>query len=260
MQVGKGVTKLKVGQRVVPFLLHHGEQGNGAWQEYVSIAEDYVWPVPDSVSDEVAAQFVINPWTAFGLVADLQIPKGEYLLQTAAASVLGRYVILLAQHYFKIKTINVVRRSEQVAELKAIGADEVICSKDEDVVARVKEITGGKGAYAGLDCVGGEATKPVCAGVRDDGTVFLFGSMAGTFDASATLPDLFRGVKLTGWGLLRYWDERREWFAREVGKLVEKKVLPIPGGEKVPLENIDDAFRKANSGPGGSAKVLLSSS
>lgn len=112
--MGKGVTKLKLGQRVVPFLLHHGEQGSGSWQEYITIAEDYVWSVPDSVSDETAAQFVINPWTAFGLVEDLQIPKGEYLLQTAAASVLGRYVITLAKHYFGIKTINVVRRKEQV--------------------------------------------------------------------------------------------------------------------------------------------------
>lgn len=111
------MTKLKEGQRVVPFLLHHGEQGNGSWQEYVSVAEDYVWPVPDSVSDESAAQIVINTWTAFGMVEDLKIPKGEYLLQTAAASVLGRYVIQLAKHYFGIKTINVVRRKEQVRYL-----------------------------------------------------------------------------------------------------------------------------------------------
>lgn len=93
-------------------------------------------------------------------------------------------------------------------EFKVIGVDEVICFKDEDVVVRVKEIIGGKGVYVGLDCVGGEVMKFVCVGVRDDGMVFLFGFMVGMFDVLVMLLDLFCGVKLIGWGLLWYWDER----------------------------------------------------
>lgn len=146
----------------------------------------------------------------------------------------------------------------QVSELKALGADEVICTIDEDIVSRVKSITNNLGAYAGLDCVGGAAMKPVCASVRNDGTVILFGSMSGTFDGSASLPDLFRGVKLTGWGLLRIWEAKRNVFAEEVGKLVTSKVLPEVGGEKVAMEGIEEAFRKANAGAGGAGKVLLS--
>ena len=123
MQIGEGVTKLKVGQRVTPFLHHSTELGEGSWQEYVEIPEDTAWPVPDSVTDEAASQFMMNPWTAYGLIEDLRVPKGEYLLQTGAASVIGRLVIQMAKHYWGIKTINVVRRVEQKAELKALGAE-----------------------------------------------------------------------------------------------------------------------------------------
>jgi NADPH:quinone reductase-like Zn-dependent oxidoreductase len=56
---------------------------------------------------------------------------------------LGRQLIKLAKHW-GIKTINLVRRKEQKAELEALGADEVISTSDEDVVTRVKDITGGK--------------------------------------------------------------------------------------------------------------------
>jgi NADPH:quinone reductase-like Zn-dependent oxidoreductase len=57
---------------------------------------------------------------AYGLVEDMAVPRGSYLLQTAAGSVLGRIVIALAKRR-GVKTINVVRRSEQKEELCALG-------------------------------------------------------------------------------------------------------------------------------------------
>lgn len=58
--------------------------------------------------------------TVYGMLYEHQIPKGEFLLQTAATSVLGRQIIALAEHY-GIQTINVVRRKEAIDELKSIG-------------------------------------------------------------------------------------------------------------------------------------------
>ena len=75
----------------MPFMwdsLPHG--GGGSWQEYLSVKENMLAPVPDSIPDEVASQFIINPWTVYGLLKDLAVPRGEYILQTAAGSVLGR--------------------------------------------------------------------------------------------------------------------------------------------------------------------------
>lgn len=63
--------------------------------------------------------------------------------------------------------------------------DEVICSQTEDIAARVKAITGGAGAAAVIDSVGGALSQSLGAAVRDGGTVWLYGLMDGlTFTAS----------------------------------------------------------------------------
>ncbi|CAM6122741.1 unnamed protein product [Calypogeia fissa] len=81
----EGVTSVAPGQRVVLGL----DSGNGSWQEYVSLTEELIIPIPDSISDESAAQFVINPWSVIRMLKEQDVPKGEYLIQTAAGSVLG---------------------------------------------------------------------------------------------------------------------------------------------------------------------------
>ena len=252
------MTKLKLGQRVTPFVRQTVEHGEGSWQDYVEISEDAAWPVPDSVTDEAASQFVINPWTAYGLIEDLRMPKGEYLLQTAAGSALGRHVIQMAKHYWGIKTINVVRRAEQKAELKALGADEVILSSDEDVVSRVKEITHGKLAYGAIDPIGGKFTKTVGSCVRSGGTVFVYGSLGGTLDATVGMLDLFRGVKLLGWSLGKYIEEQNgpTVVTREVGRLMEEKVVEPLSGERFDLADIEEALKCSKKNTRG-GKILL---
>ena len=117
--VGDGVRHLRPGQRVIPL----GVQGT--WQEYILAASAQLIPVPDGVSDQTAAQFVVNPLTAWIMtIEELALKPGEWLLQTAAGSTLGRVVLQIAR-LRGFKTINVVRRREQVEELKALGADEV---------------------------------------------------------------------------------------------------------------------------------------
>ena len=54
-----------------------------------------------------------------------------------------------------------MRCNEQIEELKALGADEVINSNEGDVVEKIRNITGGKLAYGAIDCVGGELTKVI---------------------------------------------------------------------------------------------------
>ncbi len=62
----------------------------------------------------------MNPPTAFGLLKSIGASPGEYVLQTAATSTVGKQIIALAKHW-GLKTINVVRREDAVAELKALG-------------------------------------------------------------------------------------------------------------------------------------------
>ncbi|KAG0556385.1 hypothetical protein KC19_11G049700 [Ceratodon purpureus] len=255
-EVGEGVTKLHKGQRVIPVTAPGSNKGNGSFQKYVAIDADFVLPVPGYMSDEVAAQFVVNPWTAYSLLKLLEVPKGEYIIQSAAGSTLGKIVICLAKHY-GIKTINIVRRSSQIAELKALGADEVICSAEEDVGAKLKEITGGKGAWGGLDAVFGTMTPMIAGGVRDEGKVYVYG-MLGGYSTTLGVGDLFRGVIITAFVSFKLLavPEKIHALAGEVAPLVKDGVIPVAEVEKYDLKEFKTALAKAGES-GRAGKILL---
>eukprot|EP00850_Spirogloea_muscicola_P001054 SM000004S14924 [mRNA] locus=s4:236798:238504:- [translate_table: standard] len=257
-EVGPGVSKFKRGQRVVALVFfRRAARWEGTWQEYLLVKAVDAVPIPDAISDEAAAQFVINPWTVYGMLNDAAVPEGEYLLQTAAASVIGRQMIQLAKHR-GIRTINLVRREEQKEQLHSIGADAVINFETEDVVARVKEITQGRLAYTAVDAVGGELTKRVAASVRKEGTVFIYGDLAGPSFCVDIADVLQRGVRILGWNLdtrvTREEDKRK--IAREMFRLLEERVVVPFAGEKFDLADFRTAIRKSQE-TGRSGKVFL---
>jgi trans-2-enoyl-CoA reductase len=256
-QVGEGVTVVRKGQRVVTITGTQVFQGNGAFQDYILLDASLVWPVPDDMTEEQAAQFVINPWTSYSMVQDLQVPKGEYIIQSAAGSTLGKQVISLAKHW-GIKTINVVRRSQQKAELLSLGADEVICSTEEDVVARVKEITAGKLAWGALDAVCGPMTATLGACVRSGGQIFIYGVLGGTTLSMNTL-DLWRDVQIRGWiiyNTIMPSAEKCQAVAAKVAPLVTSGVIPLAKCERWEFEDFLKAMEVAEKS-GGAKKLLL---
>ncbi|KAK9909308.1 hypothetical protein WJX75_000309 [Coccomyxa subellipsoidea] len=250
---GPAASKFPIGTRVVA-VPWNTFTGDGTWQQYTAVPEDKLIAVPDSVSDESASQFLVNPVTAFGFLETLKVPQGEYLLQTAAGSTIGRILITLAK-LRGVKTINVVRRKEQVQELLDIGADEVISSSDENVVARVKEITGRKMAYAAVDCVAGEMTDTVAASTREGGTVYVYGSMSGTTVTVGAGNFIFRTVHVTGFWLTKWLaqlgDAKTEKLSELMDLLAQGVIVPF-SGKKFPLEQVNEAiaesFKEARGG------------
>lgn len=171
-EVGEGVTHLRAGQRVIPLGVA------GTWQEYLLAGAAQVLPVPDTVSDQTAAQFVVNPLTAWIMtVEELGMKPGEWLLQTAAGSTLGRVVLQLAR-LRGFRTINVVRRRAQAEELRALGADEVIATDEEDLVGRVQEITGREGLRKAIDAVGGPVGGAVVRALGRGGVLLVYGLLS----------------------------------------------------------------------------------
>jgi len=170
IEIGSEVKTVTVGQRVHFLSL-------GTWSEYSIASPDSIIPLPDGISYELGCQIFINPATAYGLLDASGAQPGEWILQTAAGSALGRVLIRLA-NIKGIKTINLVRRAEQVAELKALGADEVVVSTSENVVERVKAITGGKGVRNIFDCVAGD-TSDLQQTLSYLGTIWVYGVLGG---------------------------------------------------------------------------------
>ncbi|MHB8624713.1 MAG: zinc-dependent alcohol dehydrogenase family protein [Aggregatilineales bacterium] len=172
--LGSEVKGLRVGQRVVPL-----GANQGTWQEYVTARAASVLPIPDSINDHQASMLLVNPPTAWIMLTEmLNVQPGEWLLQTAAGSAVGAWVIKIA-HKIGAKTINLVRRRDQIEALKAFGADEVICTSDEDVAERVKAITGGKGVPYALDAVGGDTGTQAFAALGRHGTLVVYGLLSG---------------------------------------------------------------------------------
>ncbi|KAJ7565623.1 hypothetical protein O6H91_02G067800 [Diphasiastrum complanatum] len=261
-ELGEGVSMFNLGQRVLPLLLSslYEKLGEGSWQDYISVPEEDLLAVPDSIPNEIAAQLE-NAWTAYALLLDLSLPNGEYLLQTAAGSSVGRLVIRLARRW-GLKTINIVRRDEVKEELKHLGADEVINSTTEDILARVKEITRGKGAYVGVDCVGGPISKTVASCIRDGGQMLAIGSLESK-DFVISFMDLSRGIKLKSWDVSPHCTQAkdvRDKEAMEVVKLLEEKIFESrPIWKRFPLENFKEAILEVQANRGRQGIVMITS-
>jgi NADPH:quinone reductase-like Zn-dependent oxidoreductase len=150
--VGVGVTSPVPGMRVA--LLLGANAGRGTWREQVCVPAQMVVPTPSGLTDTQAGALWVNYLSIEAMVEDvLHLKAGDVLIQTAAGSQLGRAVLEFAK-VRGLVLVNVVRRAEQAAELRAAGATHVVVVPGEDLAARVREVTGGKGATAAIDSVG----------------------------------------------------------------------------------------------------------
>ncbi|MEP7221219.1 MAG: zinc-binding dehydrogenase [Novosphingobium sp.] len=111
-------------------------------------------PLPDGVTAEQGAAAFVNPFTALGFVQTMRKHGFTGLIHTAAASNLGQMLVKLCAEE-GIPLVNVVRSAEQVAILKAIGAEYVINSSDEDFFAQLVEAIAATGAMMAFDAIGG---------------------------------------------------------------------------------------------------------
>ncbi|MCL6300774.1 zinc-dependent alcohol dehydrogenase family protein [Streptomyces kronopolitis] len=269
--LGPDTEGLKIGERVVAAAVPAMPgplQVTGTWQEYLVADTQRLLPVPDHLSDSRACQLAVNPLTALLLVTrELDVQPGEWLLQTAAGSTVGRLVIQLARH-LGIRTINVVRRRAAVEEITALGGDEVICTEDEDLLQRVAEIAGPAGVHKATDCVAGDVGARVSQALAPGGEVVIYGALSThrqTDPAALTIPLQARSVIYETKMVRGFWLNR--WFGTtspadalralsEVRGLVTDEVLSIPQGQPFPLERFPEAVAFAEA-PAHGAKPLF---
>eukprot|EP00494_Astrolonche_serrata_P007871 UN07905 len=115
----------------------------GCWtQKSVHHEEGLMVIKNEKIDMQQASMAVLNPLTAWGLLDSKwhkkTLEKGDWVIQNAANSAVGRCVIQIAKH-LGFKTFNVVRRKELIDELKKLGADEVVLDNDE-YIAKAKEL------------------------------------------------------------------------------------------------------------------------
>jgi len=151
LAVGDGVQNVKVGDRVVI------PRGVFCWAEKVLAPAEEAIVLPPEIDPQQAAMLSINPPAAALLLEQfVSLKPGDWIVQNAANSGVGRAVIVFAKQK-GIRTINIVRRSELLDELKEIGADIVLLA-GPDTAAEASRATGGALVRLALDGVGGDST------------------------------------------------------------------------------------------------------
>jgi NADPH2:quinone reductase len=256
--VGSGFLRilrgLKPGRRVAVL----NSQG-GNWAEFVVLPARQVVPVTDDLPEEQVATFFVNPATTLVMTRwVLQVRPGDWLLQTAAGSALGRMIIRLGKHD-GFRTINLVRRREQVAEIKQLGGDEVICTSDENVQERVRALTQGQGVRYALDAVGSSTGLAVIRALAHEGRMLVYGTLAN--EPMQLDPRLLMvGKKRVEGFWLSEWVKKQGILTmlklfRNITQLLRQNVLTTQVEATLAPEEIRTAVAKAETP--GHGKILL---
>lgn len=170
--LGPGVTGLSVGMRVVLLDVW------GVWRELVVAPAERTVPVPDEVPDEAAAQAMVNPVTAWVLTkVEHRLESGEWLVQTPAGSTVGKLILQLARSE-GFRTINLVRRREQLTEITALGGDVTLCTEDEDWANQLVKASGGHGPAKAVDCIAGRIGAKVARTLAPGGRLLVYGVLS----------------------------------------------------------------------------------
>jgi len=147
LALGPGVESVKVGDRVLAPL------SSFTWRERMVISANGLFALPDADPQQLA-MLAINPPTAALLLSEyVTLKPGEWVVQNAANSGVGRWVIAFAKTR-GLKTVNIVRRLELVAELESIGGDVVVVDSP-DVSERIKAAVGQAELRLALDGISG---------------------------------------------------------------------------------------------------------
>ena len=174
----------------------HGIYGEVAVVPLGAIAE-----YPSALSYEQGASIWMQYLTAYGALIWLgKVAKGDFVLITAASSSVGMAAIEMVKAEHAV-SIAVTRTAAKKAALLKAGADHVIVSDDEDLTARVNEITSGKGARIVFDPIGGAILESLAAATAFQGIIFEYGALASEPTPYPLFTTLAKGLSIRGYTL-----------------------------------------------------------
>ena len=145
-QVGDGVSRLKIGQRVWLFNGQRNGRAFGTAAEYIALAEHLVTPLPDNLSFAQGATLGIPAMTAWTCLFCDGPVAGKTVLVTGGAGAVGHYAVQLAK--WGGATVSAAAKAEQA---RLAGADLVVNYRTDDVVAKAMAFTGGRGVDRVVD-------------------------------------------------------------------------------------------------------------
>lgn len=210
-KVGSGVAGIKEGDRVL------FPRGASTWVTRSKVKADGLFALPTGADPQQLSMLMVNPPTAYLLLTEyVSLKEGDWVIQSAGNSGVGRAVIAIAKH-MGVHTVSVVRRPELVGELKKLGAD-VVLVEGPDLAKRVAEATGKAKIMLALDSVGGPGLMSLNDCLANGGTLVAYGVMSGGPGPFFTAPNIFRDLTLKGFWLLNWFNKSTPARVVEVQK------------------------------------------
>ena len=256
VRVGSAVTEHKVGDRVFPAL------ASGTFREEVRCKAAGCLPAPDQGDAIQLSLLTVNGPTAEVLLEDFaDLKSGDWLIQNAANSSCGRYLIRLAR-LKGVRTVNVVRRPEMVEELRELGGD-VVLVDGPDLAQRVAAAVGGAPVKLGIDAVAGPATQRIAECLAPGSTVASYGSMTNT-RCEIDFYLMFRNdIRLVGVAFVRQFQVKRtpqqvrDMYARLADLMARGELVAKIAGVYSLDQVVEACARAARTGSDRDGKVIL---
>lgn len=253
--LGPGVKDLAVGERVA-----YAISVPGSYVEARNVAADRLVRVPDGVSDEQAAAVLLKGLTAQYLLRQTyRVRRRDPIVVTAAAGGVGLLVLQWARH-LGAHVIAVVGSDAKVQIALEHGATDVIVSSREDMTARVREITRGRGVPVVYDSVGRDTFMASLDCLRPRGLMVSYGNASGPVPPISLLELSRRGsLFVTRPTLFHYIATRRELAraAAELFGVLGDGTVGIKIGRRHKLADAAAAHREIESRTTTGSMVLL---
>src|SRR5271167_4743583 len=247
LALGAGVKNVKVGDRVLPPL------SSFTWQERMIISANGLFALPPDADPQQLSMLAINPPTAALLLSEyVNLKPLEWVVQNSANSGVGRWVIAFAKAR-GLKTVNIVRRPELVAELKAIGADVVVVDSP-NVSKEIKAAVGQAEIRLALDGVSGPASGVLASTLSRNGTLVSYTAASAGPMSISPLDVIFKPLTVRG-----FWLGHPESAAKsapaiaQAAEMIASGRVHIPVAATYPLSSIKEAVAHAQRG----GKILL---
>jgi mitochondrial enoyl-[acyl-carrier protein] reductase / trans-2-enoyl-CoA reductase len=207
----------------------------GTWAQFMLADAATAVRLPTEMNAFQAAMLTINPVSAWGMLTSfVRLQKGDWIVQNAANSAVGRCVIQIARAR-SWRTLNVVRRSDVIEELKAIGGDEVVL-EGADLREISAQVCGVKRPRLGLNAVGGASALNLANALSDFGVLVTYGAMGRQ---PLKIPNgllIFRNLEFKGFWASRWLRSLPPAQATKMWKALTK--LSIKGKLRVPIHRI----------------------
>ena len=247
---GDGVTSVKEGDRIatVPsFALSQTRQG--VYGESATVPAEIAEPSPAALSPAEGASLWMAYLTAYGaLVHYGDLGPDDAVIITAASSSVGLAAIQIARAQ-GATVIATTRTAAKKAALLGFGADHVVATEEEDVPARVMEITGDAGARVVFDPIAGPLLTTLCGAAAPYGTIYEYGALHPGETAYPLMPMLAKSLTIVGYQVLDFVrDDARFAAGRDhiFEALASGAFKPVIDRE-FPLDQIVDAHRYMES-------------